>query len=192
MQRQIGFKEEQLGTGQWYEASEKAVGIKKHYKNDCWVSERHIYSMLLWSRGRAYILNPTMGDSDTERIRALIDLPEDHENTEDPKVYPGLGFARGNLSYEDLDDRVPYLTGSFTGWRYRKMIPVHEFCQRIDKNYRDPLKIAYDTDKIKQEVESVDKLNEIELANYKIVAANERKKYRVNWARYFKQYLTYK
>ena len=32
---------------------------------------------------------------------------------------PGLGFVDGNLSYDELQDKVPYLAGSFTGWRYK-------------------------------------------------------------------------
>jgi hypothetical protein len=35
--------------------------------------------------------------------------------------------VNGNLPYEKLEEKVPYLTGSFTGWRYKKMIPLHLF-----------------------------------------------------------------
>jgi hypothetical protein len=91
-----------------------------------------------------------MGESDAERIRALIDQPQEIEKSDDPRIYPGLGFSIGNLSYEELDDRVPYLTGSFTGWRYKKMIPIHEFTKMIDTTAKDPLEEAYNTDKIKQ------------------------------------------
>ena len=48
---------------------------------------------------------------------------------------PGLGFANGTLSYDELDDRVPYISGTFTGWRYQKMRPVFEICSEYDKDY---------------------------------------------------------
>lgn len=37
--RFIGFKEQQPGSGQWYESSQTAVANKKHFKNDCWICE---------------------------------------------------------------------------------------------------------------------------------------------------------
>jgi len=35
--------------------------------------------------------------------------------------------VKGNLPYEELEDKIPYLAGSFSGWRYKKMIPLHHF-----------------------------------------------------------------
>ena len=31
---------------------------------------------------------------------------------------PGLGHVDGSASYDELEDKVPYICGSFTGWRY--------------------------------------------------------------------------
>ena len=67
-QRFIGFKEEQPGSGQWYETSQSAVPSKMHYKSDCWICQKHIYSVLLWSRGRAMVLNPIMPATDAEEL----------------------------------------------------------------------------------------------------------------------------
>jgi hypothetical protein len=53
-QRQLGFKEQMPGSAQWYEAGNRIVPRKTHYKNDCWICEKHVYSVIFWSRGRAY------------------------------------------------------------------------------------------------------------------------------------------
>jgi len=47
----------------------------------------------------------------------------------------------GNLDYNELSDRQPYITGSFTGWRYKKMIPLHEFTKQMDKDAQPILDI---------------------------------------------------
>ena len=72
------------------------------------------------------------------------------------------------------------------------MIPLHEYTQSLDKDYQDPLVVAYLDNLIKRKVTQVSELNEIEITHYNRVCALERKKYRVNWARYFKKFLQYK
>ena len=56
----------------------------------------------------------------------------------DQEMGAGLGHVQGNLPYEQLENKSPYLCGSFTGWRYKKMIPLHEFNQMIDTDYKSP------------------------------------------------------
>ncbi len=53
-----------------------------------------------------------------------------------------MGHVAGNLSYSELADRVPYITGSFTGWKYKQMTLLSEFCKTLDTNYKDPLEVA--------------------------------------------------
>jgi hypothetical protein len=136
-----------LGSGQWYEASKTAVHAPRHPKYDCWMCAKHNFSLLLWSRGKAYTLKPFVDENIADQIRKVIDnevphlLPPrepDEENPYDP-LDPGLGFAKGNVPYEELENRIPYITGSFTGWRYRKMLPLHEYIQLIDKEFMDPI-----------------------------------------------------
>lgn len=65
-------------------------------------------------------MNPILSSTDAERVRYEIDkIPEDFK--------PELGFTNGSLPYEQLDDKIPYIAGSFTGWHYKKMIPLHDF-----------------------------------------------------------------
>jgi len=45
---------------------------------------------------------------------------------------PGIGFVRGDLPYDQLEEKLPYLAASFTGWRYKQMIPLHEFTKSLD------------------------------------------------------------
>ena len=70
----------------------------------------------------------------------------------------------GNLPYEKLEDKVPLICGSFTGWRYRKMIPLHEFTMIIDKNRADLMEVGKKQGEIRQRLKSQDEFNEYEHA----------------------------
>ena len=72
-QRILGHKEEQRGTGQWYESSKNSVACKTHYKNECWICEKHVFSILFWSRAQAFKLDPVLSKDKTEEIRYEID-----------------------------------------------------------------------------------------------------------------------
>ena len=87
------------GTGQWYQSSNSTIPILKHYKNSCWLCEGHIYSIIFWSRGRAYRLNPIFRGKETDPIRWEVD-----NISEEDKLDPGLGFINGALSYAEMDD----------------------------------------------------------------------------------------
>lgn len=108
------MKDQMLGSGQWYESSYDAVAHKKHGKCECWICEKQIYSILLWSRGKAFFLSPVFSDDQAQKVRFEIDTIPDEQ---------GLGFVNGT----NLEEKVPLIASTFTGWRYRKMIPLHEF-----------------------------------------------------------------
>jgi hypothetical protein len=100
--------------------------------------------------------------------------------------------VNGTLPYDMLEDKTPLIAGSFTGWRYKKMVPLHEFTKSIDKEYQDPIeKGKYDGD-IRKRVTTVKELNEFELACYKKILGEQKRKYIVGWADYFNKYLDYK
>jgi hypothetical protein len=69
----LGFREQQPGSGQWYESSQFAVTAKAHPRYNCWICEKHIYSVLLWSRGQAFMLNPILDESEANMIHVQID-----------------------------------------------------------------------------------------------------------------------
>ena len=64
---------------------------------------------------------------------------------------PGLGYEKA-ATYDELEDRVPYLVGSFTGWRYKKMIKLSEFTKMNDKQFVDPISVGKEKDDIRQSV----------------------------------------
>jgi len=68
---------------------------------------------------------------------------------------PGIGYVNANLSFEELEDQVPYLTGSFNGWRYKKMRPLHEWTRELDVDIEDPLDIGKSKGLIRRKVSSV-------------------------------------
>lgn len=188
-QRMIGLKQEQPGSGQWFESSQATVSNKKHYKNDCWICEKHVYSVILWSRGRAFLLNPVFNKDQSGKLVYEIDfIPQDVEEEEDP----GLGHVNGNVSYDRLENKIPYLCGSFTGWRYKKMVPLHEFNQGMDKEWKDPFEQCKANGTIKFSKTKDDDLTTREKTELEIMASKQRKNYRVHWAKYFNKYLMYK
>lgn len=185
-QRVLGFKKQMLGSGQWYESSILAVPLKKHYKNECWICEKQIYSVLMWSRGRAFVLNPILPSDKSEKLRFEIDAESIYDEE------PGLGHVKGNLSYEELQNKIPYIAGSFTGWRYKQMIPLHQFAMDIDHDYKDPIEIGKTEGKIRKKVTSVDQLLPDEKLYYDVISSDQRKKYRHHWARYLDKNLIFK
>ena len=50
---------------------------------------------------------------------------------------------------------MPLIAGSFTGWRYRSMMPLHEFCRIIDKENKPTLEIAKLQGELRKRVEDV-------------------------------------
>jgi hypothetical protein len=79
-----------------------------------------------------------MSASDAEIFQLQIDKV-DMDNTNDD---PGIGFVQGNVNYDKLEDKIPYITGSFTGWRYRKMIRLDQFTREIDKEFLEPIELG--------------------------------------------------
>ena len=42
-------------------------------------------------------------------------------------------YTNGNLKYSALEDQIPYLCASFTGWRYMKMYELSKFNERFEE-----------------------------------------------------------
>jgi hypothetical protein len=86
-------------------------------------------------------INKRTVNQDGEEREEIIREPEpQYTNPENPEeVYvPGLGHVNGALPYDELDDGVPYIAGSFTGWRYKKMQRVYDICGSFDSDYLEP------------------------------------------------------
>jgi len=103
-----------------------------------------------------------------EEVTRIKTVEPDGSETIDYKreVGPGIGFVDGHLPYEDLDDGVPYLTGSFTGWRYRKMLRVSDMCKEMVSDYVDPFQRCKDLGKIRKKVTSYEKCSKQEQKDY--------------------------
>jgi hypothetical protein len=77
-QRQLGFKDEVPGAGQWYQSSNMVVPNPNHYKHNCWICEGHVFSIVFWTRKMAQRLAPIFtsnaGDgAEAERIGLEVD-----------------------------------------------------------------------------------------------------------------------
>ena len=65
----------------WYmETIDDAVSYPAHYKSNCWICEKHVYTIFFWSRGQAFKLNPIYDKERTEILRLEID--KDFEESE--------------------------------------------------------------------------------------------------------------
>ena len=131
------------GSGMWYESS-KLIPFNPHYKSNCWICDRHVFSIIFWSKGMAYKLDPILDKQQSEIIRFEID--RNFGKDEDKDLY----YVNGNLSYDDQEDRVPYLCGSFTGWRYLKMISLEDKCRSLDEELKSPFELAKDMYRVKK------------------------------------------
>lgn len=50
----------------------------------------------MWSRGRAFVLNPILPNDKSEKLRYEIDAASIYDEQ------PGLGHVNANLDYDDL------------------------------------------------------------------------------------------
>ena len=82
-----------------------------------------------------YKLNPILSKGKTEEIRFEIDRDFGPQEAAD------LMHENTNVKYSQLDNQVPFVCGSFTGWRYRRMISLEDFNRRFEE-YVDPFEIA--------------------------------------------------
>jgi hypothetical protein len=114
----LGYKEDQPGSGQWYETSNTANEHPSHGKYDCWICAGHVFSVIFWSRKLAFRLTPVLSADNAKAVAFEIDQVEVQEGE--------IGFKNGQADYHELEEKIPYLAGSFTGWRYKSMHVLHE------------------------------------------------------------------
>ena len=96
-QRVLGHKNDMPGSGMWYESS-NAVACPPHYKNNCWICDGHVYSVIFWSKGMAYKLDPLFDKKQSEIVRFEIDR-DFGEDEEDDLIY-----CNGSVDYKKLEN----------------------------------------------------------------------------------------
>ena len=52
-------------------------------------------------------------------------------------------YENTNVKYSALENKVPFVCGSFTGWRYRRMFDIEFFNERYDTR-EDAFELACD------------------------------------------------
>ena len=185
-QRVLGHKEEQPGTGQWFETSEEAVGCRPHYKNECWICDRHVFSVIFWSRAMAFKMTPIFNKEQTEIVRYAIDCDLNEEEGKE------LIYTNANVKYSQLDNQVPYLCGSFTGWRYHKMYSLEEFNRKFDDSKMTAFDLAAASGKIRKRTENESQCNDYERSWLKYFEAQEKLRFIYDWKQFFKKSLRFK
>ena len=103
-----------------------------------------------------YKLNPILSKDKTDEIRFEIDRDFGEQEEKDAM------YENTNLKYSKLENQVPFVCGSFTGWRYRRMIPLEDFNRSYDEEQEDPFDIACSQGHIRKRVTSRDQCNEYE------------------------------
>ena len=166
------------GSGQWYESSNINIPSSLHYKHQCWLCEGHVFSIIFWSRKNGFRLGPLFTSNsgkgkEAELIKNEIDkysggmvesvkktVTVDEEGNEKVEVTrvkeAGLGHVNGAVPYECLDDGVPYLAGSFTGWRYKKMERVFDICKTMNPDYVDAFIRCKESGRIRKKVQNLE------------------------------------
>ena len=109
----------------------------------------------------AYKLNPIFNKDKSEILRLEIDR-EFGQNEQDNRQLN----CNANVKYTELQDRVPYIAGSFTGWRYYKMINIEELNRSKDLYPRDILKVCKDNKLIRKIITDPAKFNDWEKRHY--------------------------
>ena len=185
-QRILGHKDELQGSGQWYESSERSVGYKPHPKNTCWMCENHVYTVIFWSRSFAFKMTPILNKEQTEVVRFEIDRDFGEQDQED------LFYCNPNVKYSQMENQTPYICGSFTGWRYRKMYKLEEFTRNLEGESTSPFELAAAAGKIKKKTTSVEMCNDYEKSWVDYYAVQEKLRFTYDWRHFFKKYLRFK
>ena len=114
-----------------------------------------------------YKLNPVLSKDRTEVIRYEVDRDFGPEEEKD------LVYANGSVKYSQLDNQVPYICGSFTGWRYRKMLSLEHFNRSFEKEIVDPFEIAVSQGRIRKRTSSLAQCSDREKRYVEIAALEE-------------------
>ena len=89
-----------------------------------------------------YKMNPILPKDKTEEIRFEIDREFGEQEESD------VMYENGNVKYSSLADQVPLVCGSFTGWRYLRMLELEEFNERYEPR-QDEFEIANDLGQVR-------------------------------------------
>jgi len=184
-QRMLGHRVEQPGSGQWYESSKNAVAYKPHYKNECWICEGHIFSVIFWSKGMCYKLKPILSREKTIEIMFEVDRNFEGQDASDNM------YTDASVKYSALENQVPMLCGSFTGWRYKKMIPLEEFNRQFETAPR-PFDVAVSMGHIRPRISNLAQCNLKEKRHVEIAELEEKLRYMYGWRTFFAANMRFK
>jgi hypothetical protein len=110
--------------------------------SECWVCEKHTYSVILVSKtiAKSFFVKPKMKD----RNQFLLKIKNAKENQDDTALNNDddmWGSDNDELYYDaDSEDDKHHsfknnlITGTFSRWKCRSMVPLGEFIRRLDKN----------------------------------------------------------
>ena len=96
------------------------------------------------------------------------------------------------MKYNQFDNQVPFLCGSFTGWRYRKMISLEQFNRSYETDIIPPFEVACSQGKIRKRVIKREQCNAYEEAYVKIADGEEKLRYTYAWRHFFAKNLRFK
>ncbi len=133
----------------------------------------------------AYKLNPILTKGKTEEIRWEIDREFGEQEDKD------IVYENTNIKYSHQENQVPFVCGSFTGWRYRKMTLLEDFNRKYEE-YVDPFDIATSQGNIRKRTENRSQCNEREERYCEIAEIEEKLRFTYAWRHFFAQNLRYK
>jgi len=117
--RNIGHKEDIPGSGQWRMITKDIPG-----HNECWVCDRHVYSLIFWNELIGIIELRKFSKEDKDFFMTRI-----HEINPDPD-----GIEIDKIKCER---GCPMIYGEFTNWKPKPMTEIREYCERVNPERKD-------------------------------------------------------
>lgn len=148
--RFLGHTVDIPGSAQW-----KMITAQPKGHNDCWVCDRHIYSLIFWNKRIGAIGVQQVPREDQEYILGKI---REFAKEEDS------GAQKSKAEAEHSD--TPYIYGSFTNWKPRRMFEIREYCDRINADKPNVFLRCKDQGYIRRGVTDTKDLNEEEKITY--------------------------
>lgn len=114
-QRHLGHRVEIPYSTKWHMLTE-------HHEK-CWVCDRHVYSMLLWTKNVAFKRGERVFEGST--LDSLV-KEIDQINSQNPHLKNAT--------------EVPLICGTFTSWQYVPLWDLHIMINQLDPKYVKPTK----------------------------------------------------
>lgn len=176
--RILGHKEDIPGSGRWQVFSEPFKG-----RNDCWVSDHHIYSLIFWNELIGLVELRKYTAADTRHIVTRIKQINNEDEEEETLA--------AETPQQTSQPVHPTIYGECTNWQPKRMIDIREYCDRINLDKPNMFEICRSKEIILKTAESVETLDQKDTIAYKREVKFYFDSYRRVWKDIVQKYMKY-